>query len=737
MKTNTPILTFFRALAARGTLALVLFLQVAPLTLAVLVASSTTAQAQSYPAWAPNTSYAVGARVTYAGSIYRCLQAHTSITSWEPPNTPALWSLEGGTPTPTAPAVPSGLAASANGTTAITVTWTSVSGATGYDLQRDGVTVTNVTSPHQHTGLAANSSHTYAVRAKNSAGTSAWSAAVTARTQSTPTAPPVPTGLSATANSQTQITVNWNVASGASSYDLQVDGAIVSNATRPYVHSGLASNSTHTYAVRARNSSGASAFSSSVQATTSSTPTAPGVPGGLSATVDSTSQITVRWNSVSGATGYDLQRDGATVASVTSPYAHTGLAAGSNHTYAVRAKNSAGTSAWSASVSAQTNSSNPGGGLTLGQVANPNGRYFTGYYPSWSDNWFTVTNWDGTKKSDNEIYQASQFARIPGIYTHVLISFGQPDFAWNGLSANNWSGTGINFNGTPVDIKESIRLLHILKKKVILAVGGATYNNWAGLANEAGRSGPIKSALTRFMVDMGVDGLDVDYEIIAADAATVTEYAKAIQAMREAVDAAGGGRLLTVAGWSTGADYTADLAGEPGYPGRPSYWGGGAGRERKVFKRTVPNGPHAGRSIVSLFDVVNIMAYDAQTNYFDPVTAFDQYRAIVPSSIPVGLGLEIPPEGWAGGVLVINNNQAGAPGTIVVRDQYERSPRGPYSVERSIGHVIANSRNSHDGAMLWQILKTQSVQAGSHPSANATTVEQKLSSMFNYVPRSP
>jgi hypothetical protein len=41
--------------------------------------------------WAPNTAYAVGQQVTYAGVSYKCLQAHTSIVTWEPPNTPALW----------------------------------------------------------------------------------------------------------------------------------------------------------------------------------------------------------------------------------------------------------------------------------------------------------------------------------------------------------------------------------------------------------------------------------------------------------------------------------------------------------------------------------------------------------------------------------------------------------------------------------------------------------------------
>jgi chitinase len=39
----------------------------------------------------PNHAYAVGDRVSYNGHNYQCLQAHTSLVGWEPPNVPALW----------------------------------------------------------------------------------------------------------------------------------------------------------------------------------------------------------------------------------------------------------------------------------------------------------------------------------------------------------------------------------------------------------------------------------------------------------------------------------------------------------------------------------------------------------------------------------------------------------------------------------------------------------------------
>ncbi|MCK9858529.1 lytic polysaccharide monooxygenase [Paenibacillus sp. ATY16] len=56
--------------------------------------SGTTAASTGAPAWAPNTAYAVGTLVSYNGATYKCLQAHTSLTGWEPSNVPALWQLQ-------------------------------------------------------------------------------------------------------------------------------------------------------------------------------------------------------------------------------------------------------------------------------------------------------------------------------------------------------------------------------------------------------------------------------------------------------------------------------------------------------------------------------------------------------------------------------------------------------------------------------------------------------------------
>ncbi len=60
-----------------------------------------TATRSSIPAWTPGVSYVIGNLVTYGGSIYKCITAHTSQVGWEPPNVPALWQLQTGTPVPT------------------------------------------------------------------------------------------------------------------------------------------------------------------------------------------------------------------------------------------------------------------------------------------------------------------------------------------------------------------------------------------------------------------------------------------------------------------------------------------------------------------------------------------------------------------------------------------------------------------------------------------------------------
>ncbi|MDU5949183.1 MAG: hypothetical protein E6Z15_19250, partial [Paenibacillus macerans] len=44
--------------------------------------------------WQPWVAYRINDLVSYNGSIYACIQAHTSLPGWEPANVPALWQLQ-------------------------------------------------------------------------------------------------------------------------------------------------------------------------------------------------------------------------------------------------------------------------------------------------------------------------------------------------------------------------------------------------------------------------------------------------------------------------------------------------------------------------------------------------------------------------------------------------------------------------------------------------------------------
>ncbi len=171
--------------------------------------------------------------------------------------------------------------------------------------------------------------------------------------------PAVPAGLTASASGSTSINLNWTAVAGATSYEVEIDGSpsYVATATTSYTHDGLAAGTTHTYKVRAKNDAGTSGWSASVAATTGQAQQQPpAVPAGLTASANGSSSIQLSWTAVTGATGYEVEIDGSSsyAATTTSSFTHDGLAAGTTHTYKVRAKNDVGTSEWSASVAATT-----------------------------------------------------------------------------------------------------------------------------------------------------------------------------------------------------------------------------------------------------------------------------------------------------------------------------------------------------------------------------------------------
>ena len=205
----------------------------------------------------------------------------------------------------TFPDPPTGLTATANGQTRIDLSWTapqSDGGAaiTGYriEVSADGSTWSDLaadtgstSTSYNHTGLTAGTARHYRASAINSVGTSLASSTVSATTDSAaPTFPDPPTGLTATANGQTQIDLSWTApqsdggaaitgyrievsADGSTWSDLAAD---TSSTSTSYNHTGLTAGSTRYYRASAINSVGMSLASSTVSATTDEQPAADG-----------------------------------------------------------------------------------------------------------------------------------------------------------------------------------------------------------------------------------------------------------------------------------------------------------------------------------------------------------------------------------------------------------------------------------------------------------------------------
>src|SRR5256885_1458459 len=196
------------------------------------------------------------------------------------------------------------------------------------------------------------------------------SASAGATTQVAPDtqAPSVPTGLTGTAVSATQINLTWNASTdnvAVTSYQVYLNDTMIANtAVTSFQHTGLTAGTTYNYRVSAAdavpNYSGWTATPVSVTTPAALDTTAPSTPTGLLASAVSSSQINLSWSASTdnvAVTGYRVYRAGTllvTLGAVTA-YQNTGLAASTSYSYTVQGIDAAGNaSAQSASASATT-----------------------------------------------------------------------------------------------------------------------------------------------------------------------------------------------------------------------------------------------------------------------------------------------------------------------------------------------------------------------------------------------
>ena len=254
---------------------------------------------------------------------------------------------------------PTGVGASA-GNAQVALSWTTVTGATSYNLYystTSGVTTTNgtkvtgVTSSYTVAGLTNGTTYYFIVTAVNAGGETACPQVSAEPQVPVPTAP---TGLAAVAGNA-EITLTWASVTGAASYNVYysttsgvtiANGTKVSSVTSPHTVMGLTNAAIYYFIVTAVNAAGETAC-----AQVSAAPVAPpAAPTGFAAT-GGNAQATLTWTAVPGATGYNLYYSttsgvtpttGTKVSSVTSGYTLTGLANGVTYYFIVTAFNAGG-----------------------------------------------------------------------------------------------------------------------------------------------------------------------------------------------------------------------------------------------------------------------------------------------------------------------------------------------------------------------------------------------------------
>ncbi|MEO6185778.1 MAG: PQQ-dependent sugar dehydrogenase [Steroidobacteraceae bacterium] len=279
----------------------------------------------------------------------------------------------------TAPAIPTGLAASGNTQTAVALTWSASSDEAGgsglreYVIQRDGAQIVAVTATaYTDSGLTPGTTYTYRVAARDNAGnTSGFSAVIQAATLVAPDtlAPSTPAGLTGNATSSTTVALTWTAStdntggSGVQNYVIQRNTVQVGLVTATnFVDTALAASTGYSYRVAARDFAGnQSAFSPAAIVTTSALPDTapPSVPASLTATVTGTT-VALGWTASadtggSGLKEYIVRRGGVQIALVAAPgttFNDTALGAGA-YAYDVAARDNAGnTSAFSTASNA-------------------------------------------------------------------------------------------------------------------------------------------------------------------------------------------------------------------------------------------------------------------------------------------------------------------------------------------------------------------------------------------------
>ncbi len=245
----------------------------------------------------------------------------------------------------------------------VTIDWTSVPDATGYELFKSTTSglyndqpITVTDSVYEVRDLTNGTHYYFVVKATNAGGASAASEEVSATPQVPSPGAPV---IQSAASGDATVTLSWDPVIGSTGYNIFMSTnygvygapeASVANSVYSYEATGLTNGTMYYFIVKATNAGGDSAASNEVSAMPQVLP--PGAPVLQTVTVEDAS-VTLSWNPMTDATGYNIfisTASGmygaatATVIDSVNSYVATGLTNGTAYYFIVKATNAGGVS---------------------------------------------------------------------------------------------------------------------------------------------------------------------------------------------------------------------------------------------------------------------------------------------------------------------------------------------------------------------------------------------------------
>jgi YD repeat-containing protein len=294
----------------------------------------------------PDTTLSSGVTYQFRVRAYDGAGNHSGYSNTAPVSTPDT----------VAPSTPSGLAAAAPSSNSVNLTWTGSTdnvAVTGYKVYRGGTQIgTAGATNYTDNTVVGSTAYTYTVSAYDAAGNNSAASNTAPVTTPDTIAPGVPSGLSASAPSSTQVNLSWNAVSdtggsGLAGYRIYRGGVHIANSgATNYSDTSVSASTGYSYTVAGYDNAGnTSAQSSAANVTTPAPPdtTAPSVPAGVTTALAGDNQVNVSWSAStdtggSGMAGYRIYRGGVQIGtSLTTSFADTTTSPFNSYSYTVAA----------------------------------------------------------------------------------------------------------------------------------------------------------------------------------------------------------------------------------------------------------------------------------------------------------------------------------------------------------------------------------------------------------------